>query len=134
MIIGHGIDLIDARRVEKLLSLYPERFRRKYFTVQEIERADQITDPRACILYFAKRFAAKEAAAKALGFGFRGGITMQQVEIRRDDKTRRPILTLHGKALKAAEALAGEDKTLSFHLSLSDDPPYALASVILEAI
>ena len=78
MIIGHGIDLIDIRRVEKTINKFGNRFINRIFTKGEIIRSDNRNKR---IESYAKRFAAKEACSKALGTGFRSGVYWRDIEV-----------------------------------------------------
>ena len=132
MIIGTGIDLVDSRRIQKLLDTHGERFLNKYFTPHEIEHVQSLTEANQS-LSLAKRFAAKEACAKALGCGFRDGIAMIQMEVGNNDQGK-PIMTLSGNALDFLNTLIPDNKTAALHLSLTDEPPYAQAQLLIEAI
>jgi holo-[acyl-carrier protein] synthase len=133
MIIGTGIDLIDIRRIETLMDKHGARFKERYFTPTEILLVEERTASGRDILTLAKRFAAKEACAKALGTGFIDGLKMQEIEVYLDDKGK-PYLNLKGKAQKLAQTLTPEGLKTVLHLSLTDEPPYAQAQVIIEAI
>ena len=82
---------------------------------------------------YAKRFAAKEAVAKAIAGPETGSLSWLSVEID-NDPSGRPIITLYNDALKRADALSPEDHVTAIHLSLSDDYPYATAFAIAEAV
>ena len=90
MIIGHGIDLIDIRRVEKTINKFGNRFINRIFTKGEIIRSDNRNKR---IESYAKRFAAKEACSKALGTGFRSGVYWRDIEVV-NEKTGKPIFWL----------------------------------------
>jgi len=133
MILGTGIDLLDVRRIEKLMDQFGERFETRYFTAQEIKTASLREKAGTKIMAFAKRFAAKEACAKALGTGFIDGIYMSDIEVT-NDALGKPSLELSGGALKRLEDITPDGKKPVIHLSLTDEPPYAQAQVIIEAI
>ena len=76
--IGLGSDLIDIRRIENTLSKFGDRFKKRIFTENEIKKCERRKQSAAC---YAKRFAAKEAAAKALGTGFRNGLALKEIQI-----------------------------------------------------
>ena len=99
MIIGTGIDLIDIRRLETIMKKHGTRFQQRYFTDNEIATARTRQKAGTELLALAKRYAAKEAGAKALGTGFIEGIFMKDIEVTNDDLGK-PILTLHGGAKK----------------------------------
>ena len=132
MIIGMGTDLVNADRIEKLVERFGERFLERCFTRREIEYARQRKTKSSYSMTLAKRYAAKEACAKALGTGFRNGITFQDFEILNNDQGA-PALTLTGSAAHILSSLSAGAQT-SIHISLSDDAPYALATVIIECI
>ena len=129
MIIGIGVDLVDMRRIERLLEKFGERFTQRIFTKEE--RTYAMTSPHSLRVY-ANRFAAKEAAVKALGTGMREEISWQEIEVRRASSGA-PLLYFYGKAYeKLVERLpAGAQARL--HVSFSDEPPYSTAFVILSA-
>jgi holo-[acyl-carrier protein] synthase len=130
MIIGIGTDICDIRRIEKLLEKFGERFKNKTFTEAEQARADAQSNP-ACS--YAKRFAAKEAVAKALAGSKTGALSWQDVEVV-NDASGRPKIKLHGSAKKRARSRIKKDQDYKVHLSLTDDYPYAQAFAILEAV
>lgn len=132
MILGIGIDLIDSQRIEKLMQSHPERFVEKHFTANERAQGQQREKAGTAALFYAKRFAAKEAMVKAMGTGFTGGISFQDIEVSNNDKGR-PSIICQGQALAQLKDLA-DDKTFAIHLSLSDEPPYAIAKVIVEVL
>lgn len=133
MIIGTGIDLLDIRRLEKIVDRYGDRFKERYFTAGEIALADSRQETENDFMVFAKRYAAKEACAKALGTGFIDGIYMKDIEVT-NDGLGKPSLVLHGGALSRLDDIVPEGKTAILHLSLTDEPPYAQAQVIIEAV
>ena len=136
MIIGTGIDLVDSNRIQTLLDRHENRFFEKYFTANETKTIQALPKD-IQVLSLAKRFAAKEACAKALGTGFRNGIVMRDMEIS-NDALGKPIMTLSGGAQERLDKLAVASpmtvqKTI-IHLSLTDEPPYAQAQIIIEAL
>lgn len=133
MIIGTGSDLIDIRRVEKVMARFGARFIRRCFTAEERETAERRRPGGTHIATYAKRFAAKEACAKALGTGFSQGVFMKDITVV-NDKAGRPGLKLTGGAEKRLSALVPEGHEAVIHLSLSDEPPLAKAFVIIEAL
>ncbi len=126
MIVGVGCDICDCRRIEKLINKYPIRFLSKVFTSHEVSRM-QKRKGNAVILGYAKIFAAKEAVVKALGGSF--GASWQDIEIKRDIDCP-PRVCLYGPAKARAESISGGN--YQFFLSLSDEPPYAMAYVLLQ--
>ena len=133
MIIGTGIDLVDSRRIQKLMDSHEKRFIERYFTDHEANHIEGLSTKENKIMSLAKRFAAKEACAKALGTGFRGGIYMKDIEVK-NDALGKPILTLFHGALEKLKEITPEDMPALIHLSMSDEPPYAQAQVIIEVI
>jgi len=128
MIIGIGTDICDIRRIEALLNKFGERFPLKAFTKGERMRSDA-SSTRANS--YAKRFAAKEATAKALAGTDTGALSWQDVEVI-NHPSGKPEIILHGAALKRAEAHIETGQDWKIHLSLTDDYPYAQAFVIIE--
>ncbi len=133
MIIGTGIDLVDSRRIQKLMDSHEKRFVERYFTDREASHIESLQTVENKIMSLAKRFAAKEACAKALGTGFREGIYMKDIEVK-NDALGKPILTLFHGALEKLKEITPEDMPTLIHLSMSDEPPYAQAQVIIEVI
>ena len=131
MIIGIGHDLVDGRRIEKLVKRFGDHFLNRCFTSLEASQANSLTEKQK-INFLARRFAAKEAAAKALGTGFRGGIRMIDIGVV-NDKWGAPTLVLCGAAANRLDHLLPSGMSCNYHLSLSDEPPYAAAMVVLEA-
>lgn len=122
MILGIGCDICDIRRIKKLIESRGEQFLKRVFTSSERERLQK----RAEVANgFAKVFAAKEALVKALGNST--NISWQDIEVIKNSYGR-PEFILYRSAQKMAKTLAKGDYKL--HLSLSDEPPYALAYVI----
>ena len=130
MIIGHGIDLIDIRRVEKTINKFGNRFINRIFTKGEIIRSDNRNKR---IESYAKRFAAKEACSKALGTGFRSGVYWRDIEVV-NEKSGKPILKLTGGAYKRLEKLIPNNNVYNISLSITDDYPWAQANVIIEVV
>jgi holo-[acyl-carrier protein] synthase len=118
-----GVDLIRVARVARVLERYGERFHRRVFTAGEVEHARERPDE------FATRFAAKEAASKALGVGMRmlhpEGVGWQEVEVLNDERGK-PYLVLHGRAKELAE----EQGYTQWSVSFTHDGEYALAFVV----
>jgi holo-[acyl-carrier protein] synthase len=130
MIIGIGNDMIDIRRVERTIERYGERFLERVFT--EIERRK--SDGRAMrAASYAKRFAAKEACAKALGTGFRQGVFWRDMGVV-NLPSGRPTLELTGGAARALARLTPDGHDVRIDLSITDDFPTAQAIVIISAI
>jgi holo-[acyl-carrier protein] synthase len=130
MIIGTGSDLCDIRRIEKSLERFGERFTQRIFSETERARADRHAHSRAAS--YAKRFAAKEACAKALGTGFRKQVFMSDLRVT-NLPSGQPTLALHGGALLRLQSLIPQGYAPQINLSLTDEYPYAYASVIISA-
>jgi holo-[acyl-carrier protein] synthase len=124
MIIGIGVDIVEIRRLRQTLERQADRFLKRVFTTAEQEYCRAHRDP---IPHFAARFAAKEAAFKALGTGWAKGVSWLDVEVHRC-AGEAPTLTLHGHAGEHGLKL-GLRKT---HLSLSHSDQAAIAVVVLE--
>jgi holo-[acyl-carrier protein] synthase len=122
-LIGHGIDLVEVARIERMLAEHGGRMTERVFTCAERDECER--DVRRAIRY-AARFAAKEAALKALGKGLSDGITWQDVSVA-NDATGAPHLVIAGRAAEIASAL-GVNKSA---VSLSHTQSHAIASVIL---
>ena len=130
MIIGLGNDMIDIRRIELAIDRYGERFLCRVFT--ETERLK--SDGRAGrVASYAKRFAAKEACAKALGTGFRQGVSWRDMGVV-NLPSGRPTLQLTGGAARALQLLTPDGHEVRIDLSITDDFPTAQAIVIISAI
>jgi holo-[acyl-carrier protein] synthase len=131
MIIGIGSDLSDIRRIQKSLDRFGERFTNRVFTETERKRSD--AKPEAAASY-AKRFAAKEACAKALGTGVpRRGVHWADMGVV-NQRSGKPTMALTGGAAERLKSLIPEGMEPVIHVSLTDDHPYAQAFVIIEAV
>lgn len=125
MIIGIGTDIVDIRRIESAINRYGERFLNKIFTPTERERANKKSDP--CGSY-AKLFAAKEALIKAISNA--DGLKWHDMEILHDENGK-PFFNIQGRALINLQHLLDEETFFKVDLSLSDEPPYATAFVVI---
>ena len=131
MIIGLGSDLSDIRRIQKSLDRFGERFTNRVFT--EVERARSEAKPDRAASY-AKRFAAKEACAKALGTGVpRRGVHWNDMGVV-NQRSGKPTMALTGGAAQRLASLIPNGLKPVIHVSLTDDHPYAQAFVIIEAV
>ena len=130
MIIGIGSDLSDIRRIQASLDRFGDRFTHKVFTELERTRSERKPDRAAS---YAKRFAAKEACAKALGTGFKAGVYMADMGVV-NLRSGKPTMELTGGAAVRLAALIPPGMDGFVHLSLTDDHPYAQAFVIIEAL
>jgi holo-[acyl-carrier protein] synthase len=122
-IIGIGTDIVNIQRVQKSLDRHGEAFAKRILHSNELEHFRDTSQKTA---YLAKRFAAKEALAKALGTGIRQGIHLHEIETQ-NDLLGKPLFVFHGSTLKKTSELG---VTESF-LTLSDEQKYAVAYVIL---
>ncbi len=132
MILGIGTDLISVTRIEKLISQFQVRFSQKIFTKNEIENANKINNSLVKTLFFAKRFAAKEAFAKATGLGIGRGIEFKDIEVENNNLGKPEIKILNDKTNFLQEHFSC--KKFAVHLSLTDERSYASAYVIIEKI
>ena len=129
MIIGFGADLCDIRRIADALERHGERFPRRLFTPGEQEYCDARTARAAC---YAKRFAAKEACAKALGVGISHGVGWLDMGVV-NLPSGMPTLELTGGAEARLRQITPPGTTARVHLTLTDEEPYAQAMVLIEA-
>ena len=129
MILGLGNDIIDIRRVERTIERYGDRFLSRVFTDIERRKSDGRAGRAAS---YAKRFAAKEACAKALGTGFRQGVFWRDMGVV-NLPSGRPTLELTGGALQALVDLTPEGHAVRIDLTITDDFPMAQAIVIISA-
>ena len=125
MIIGVGIDIIDIRRIDKVINKYRNRFKNKCFLNSEINRSE---NRKKSVESYAKRYAAKEACSKALGTGLAKGVFWKDIEIV-NDKYGKPKIILHNKAKKILNSF--NYKNVNIEVSLSDEKHYAIANVII---
>ncbi len=132
MIIGLGSDIVEIGRIAAMLERHGERFLARVFSPAERALAQE-RGQGALAATLAKRFAAKEAAAKALGCGFRNGVQWHDIEVV-NDALGAPGLRLHGGAAARLRALLPAGHAPHMHVSLSDERRYALAVVVLEAV
>jgi holo-[acyl-carrier protein] synthase len=130
MILGIGSDLIDIRRIEKTIERFGDRFLDRVFTETERRRCERRGPTR--IASYARRFAAKEAAAKALGTGFRRGVFWRDLGVV-NLPSGQPGLKLSGGALRRLEAITPAGMVAHLALTLTDEPPLAQAVVIISA-
>jgi holo-[acyl-carrier protein] synthase len=130
MILGLGSDICDIRRVEAVLARHGRRFTERVFSAGERARAERRKGQEAAS--YAKRFAAKEACAKALGTGFRDGVFLSDLRVV-NLPSGQPTLTVHGAALTRLRAMTPAGHAAQVFLSLTDEYPYAYAQVIISA-
>lgn len=122
-ILGIGTDIVEIARIEQMLARHPVRFPERILHPNEMERFAVQANPAA---WLAKRFATKEALAKALGTGIGKDVRLQDIETVHDARGK-PLLQLHGVTLATATALG----VVSLHLSVADERTHAVAFVIL---
>ena len=132
MILGLGNDLIDIRRIEKTLARFGERFIDRVFTEVERAKAERRTETMRAATY-AKRYAAKEAAAKALGTGFRAGVFWRDIGVV-NSPLGQPTLLLTGGALVRLQQMLPPGMTARIDLTMTDEYPMAEAVVIISAV
>jgi holo-[acyl-carrier protein] synthase len=125
VIVGTGIDIAEVPRIADSLARFGQRFLLRVFTEGEIRYCDTKANRAE---RYAARFAAKEAAMKALGTGWNNGVRWRDVEVLRQPGSR-PTIRFHGTAAQIAARLG----TINISLSLSHTPEHAIASVILES-
>jgi len=130
LIIGIGSDLCNIERIQKSVDRFGERFLSRVFT--EVERARAARRPLTMAGTLAKRFAAKEAFAKAVGTGFKRGVFMKDIGVV-NLPSGAPSLHLTGGARVRLDALAPAGHSIDVHLTMTDDHPWAQAFVILTA-
>jgi holo-[acyl-carrier protein] synthase len=130
MIIGMGSDLCDVRRIEKSIARFGERFLNRVFTQKERERSER---RRRSVESYAKRFAAKEACAKALGTGFRAGVFFRDLGVV-NLPSGKPTMRLTGGALERLNALIPSGFEAQIDLTITDEGPMAQAIVIISAV
>lgn len=132
MILGIGSDVVDIRRIEQALARFGPRFENRVFTAAEQCKARARAAAGGAAATYARRFAAKEACAKALGTGMRG-VAWRDMEVV-NLPSGQPTLLLSGGALARLARMLPEGMRASIHLALTDDPPVAQAHVIIEAL
>jgi len=126
VILGMGVDIVQVVRIERLWRRYGERFERRILTPLERQVLLSAAEP---VHLLAKRFALKEAAVKALGTGFRGGIGWQDFSVSHTELGK-PQLTLAGKAQQQAERLGISHS----HITVSDEKEYVVGMVLFEGL
>lgn len=130
MIVGLGSDLCNIERIANSLDRFGERFLNRVFT--DIERAKAETRPFTRAGTYAKRFAAKEAFSKAVGTGFKRGVYMKDIGVV-NLPSGAPTLALTGGAKERLDALVPPGHAARIHLTMTDDHPFAMAVVVIEA-
>ena len=131
VVLGIGSDLCNIDRIQASLDRFGERFVRRVFT--ETERAKAEGRPYSRAGTYAKRFAAKEAFAKAVGTGFRRGVFMRDIGVV-NLPSGAPTLALAGGAKARLDAMTPQGHFAHVHLTMTDDQPFALAFVVITAV
>lgn len=127
--IGLGTDILDIRRIEKTILKFNKKFKKRIFRNSEIEKCEKRKLSTEC---FAKRFAAKEAAAKALGTGFSKGVYWKDLEVV-NLPSGKPTINFHGNSKKHLYSLIPEGSIPIINLSITDEFPYTQAIVTINA-
>ena len=130
MILGIGSDLVDVRRIARVIERHGDRFLDRIFTATERARAERRAQR---IETYAKRFAAKEACAKALGTGLRAGVFWRDMGVV-NLKSGRPTMMLTGGALARLDAITPAGHLARIDVSITDEGPMAQAFVIMSAV
>ncbi len=130
IVLGLGSDLCNIERIASSIDRYGERFIQRIFTDVEVARSEKRQLTRAAS--YAKRFAAKEACAKALGTGFRKGVFWRDMGVV-NLPSGQPTMTLSGGALLRLQALTPPGMSADIHLTITDDHPWAQAFVLIMA-
>ena len=125
MIFGVGTDIIDINRIRRVILKYGDRFKQKCFHKHEIIRSEKIYKT---VESYAKRYAAKEACAKALGTGLARGIFWKDIEVRNNEYGK-PYIKLHKNALKYLKSFNKSE--IKIELSISDERDFAISNVII---
>jgi holo-[acyl-carrier protein] synthase len=131
VIIGLGSDLCNIERIANSLERFGERFTNRVFTETERAKAERRPFTRAGT--YAKRFAAKEAFSKAVGTGFKRGVFMKDIGVV-NLPSGQPTLALTGGAKERLDAMIPPGHAARVHLTMTDDHPFAMAVVIIEAL
>ncbi len=131
MILGLGSDLIDITRVARSIERFGDRFINRCFT--DVEKARAARRPLIADASYAKRFAAKEACAKALGTGMRAGVFWRDMGVV-NLPGGRPTMVLTGGALARLQAMTPPGMMARIDLTITDEPPLAQAMVIISAV
>ena len=134
MFVGLGNDLIDIRRIQRVIEKYGKRFLNRIYTEEELRKAaSRKKSNKLYISTLAKRFAAKEATAKALGTGFRNGVFWRDIGVL-NLSSGKPTIKMIGGAKKQLNSLIPEQYLPVIDLTMTDEYPYAEAFVIINAV
>ena len=130
MILGIGTDIVDARRIQATMDRHPDKFVKRIFSEAELTAANDSSDQAS---YFAKRFAVKEAVYKALSVSGVTGCGWREAETL-SAPNGAPMINLTGRCKTALETMTPDGYKASISVSLSDEPPYALAFIVISAV
>ena len=130
MILGIGTDIVDVRRIERVIARHGERFLQRVFTETERARADRTVKSAES---YAKRFAAKEACAKALGTGIRRGVFWRDMGVV-NLPSGRPTMALTGGALRRLQEITPEGCEARIDITITDEGPMDQAFVVISAL
>lgn len=131
-ILGIGTDIVNIERIQTLYEQHGERFSSRILTKEELSNKNHLKSD-SYIRYLAKRFAAKEACAKALGTGIGEHASFHDIIIS-NSPSGVPTITLRNAAMQYLQHLTPTDHTAQLHISLSDDHPFAIAYVTISAL
>jgi holo-[acyl-carrier protein] synthase len=131
MILGLGSDIVDIRRVADVIERHGARFLERVFTAEERRKAERRTE-KIRVATYAKRFAAKEAASKALGTGFRAGVFWRDLGVV-NLPSGQPTMAMTGGAAARLASLIPAGMLADVALTMTDEFPYAQAMVIISA-
>ena len=126
MVIGVGVDIIDINRIRNVINKYGNKFKQRCFHEHEILRSESKINS---VESYAKRYAAKEACAKALGTGLARGVFWKDIEVK-NNQFGKPFIKLHGKAKEIFKNMNKTSNT-QVEVSLSDEKKYAIANVTI---
>ena len=125
MVFGIGVDIIDIDRIRRVINKYGKKFKSKCFHENEIKRSE---NKKNSVESYAKRYAAKEACAKALGTGLARGVFWKDIEVKNDNYGK-PYIFLHNNAKKILKTFS--NKNTKIEVSLTDEKKFAIANVII---
>ena len=126
MIYGNGIDIININRIRRVINKYGNKFKKRCFSISEIQRSEKRLN---LVESYAKRYAAKEACAKALGTGLARGVFWKDIEVVNNENGK-PFIQLHGRAKDILKNMNKKSKP-QIEVSLSDEKKYAIANVTI---
>lgn len=130
LVLGLGNDMIDIRRIEASLERFGDRFIQRIFTEIEVEKSERRAGR---VASYAKRFAAKEACAKALGTGFRRGVFWRDMGVV-NARSGKPTMALTGGAAARLAEITPDGMAAHVNLTITDDHPWAQAIVLITAV